>query len=68
MIPIHWPVHWCFAAIHFKRKRIEYYDSLHGSDQGVVKVLRDYLQLESMDKKKQPFDFTGWEDYVPRVS
>lgn len=26
-------------------------------------ALREYLQLESQDKKKVDFDFEGWEDY-----
>jgi sentrin-specific protease 1 len=32
-----------------------------------TQLLRSYCEAESMDKKKKPFDFTGWEDYVPKV-
>lgn len=67
LIPVHWTMHWCFAAINFKKKRIEYYDSLHGSDQSACQLLRDYLEAESKDKKKKSFDFDGWTDYIPRV-
>jgi hypothetical protein len=28
-----------------------------------MQLLRGYLQSESLEKKKVPFDFTGWEDY-----
>lgn len=31
------------------------------------KKLRSYLQEEHLDKKKKPFDFTGWEDYHDEV-
>ena len=27
-------------------------------------LLRQYLDQEHRDKKKKPFDFTGWTDYV----
>jgi hypothetical protein len=31
------------------------------------KALRGYLDKEHRDKKKKPFDFTGWEDWVDEV-
>ena len=30
-------------------------------------LLRTYLDKEHQDKRKKPFDFTGWTDYVPVV-
>lgn len=30
-------------------------------------MLRAYLDAEHRNKKKKPFDFTGWEDYYPGV-
>ncbi|OZJ06857.1 hypothetical protein BZG36_00144 [Bifiguratus adelaidae] len=58
--------HWCCAAINFVEKRIEYYDSMHHYPGPVTfQRLRDYLNQESLDKRKKPFDFTGWEDYAP---
>ncbi|KAI9364484.1 hypothetical protein DFJ73DRAFT_788926 [Zopfochytrium polystomum] len=66
IIPVHLGMHWCCSIINFKKKRIEYYDSLHGSYNIIFKVLRDYLASESMDKKKKPFDFEGWTDYAPK--
>jgi hypothetical protein len=30
-------------------------------------TLRNYLQEEHMDKKKKPFDFSGWVDHYDEV-
>jgi sentrin-specific protease 1 len=30
-----------------------------------VKVLRSYLDSEHRNKRKEPFDFTGWQDHNP---
>ncbi|KAK7433828.1 hypothetical protein VKT23_020544 [Stygiomarasmius scandens] len=65
IIPVnHSNVHWTGAAINFRRKRIESYDSM-GMDQTMVyKRLRNYLDAEHRNKKKSPFDFTDWIDYT----
>ncbi|KIM84540.1 hypothetical protein PILCRDRAFT_818108 [Piloderma croceum F 1598] len=65
LIPVnHNNAHWTAAIINFRRKRIESYDSM-GMDRGeVFKLLRIYLDAEHLNKKKKPFDFTGWEDYL----
>lgn len=34
----------------------------------LVKLLRMYLDAEHRNKRKQPFDFTGWEDHTLEVS
>jgi len=60
----HGGVHWTSAAINFKRKRVESYDSMGRSRPEVYKVLRNYLDLEHRDKKKKPFDFTEWKNYA----
>ena len=33
----------------------------------LLQHLRAYLDAESRNKKKKPFDFTGWEDYFDEV-
>ncbi|KAJ3063296.1 SUMO1 sentrin specific peptidase 1 [Podochytrium sp. JEL0797] len=66
IIPVHLGMHWCCSVINFKDKRIEYYDSLKGGNPELFEVYRGYLQKESMDKKKVPFDFEGWVDYCPK--
>ncbi|KAG8905948.1 Smt3-specific protease [Tulasnella sp. 403] len=55
--------HWTCAAINMKKKRIEFYDSLRCRSEKVFILLRQYLELEHMDKKKKHFDFTGWENF-----
>ncbi|KAK0208494.1 hypothetical protein DFS33DRAFT_1303966 [Desarmillaria ectypa] len=65
LIPVnHNNMHWTAAAINFRRKRIESYDSMNMNRQLVFKLLRHYLDAEHRNKKKKPFDFTGWEDYT----
>ncbi|OBZ79009.1 Sentrin-specific protease 1 [Grifola frondosa] len=65
LIPInHNNAHWTAAAINFRRRRIESYDSMGMERQNVFKLLRVYLDAEHRNKKKKPFDFTGWEDYT----
>ncbi|TPX78554.1 hypothetical protein CcCBS67573_g00139 [Chytriomyces confervae] len=66
IIPVHLGMHWCCSVLNMKKKRIEYYDSLLGGNPTLFKIYRNYLQEESMDKKKIPFDFTGWSDYCPK--
>lgn len=65
LIPVnHNNSHWTAAAINFRKKRIESYDSMGMGREVVYKLLRDYLNLEHLNKKKKPFDFTGWENYT----
>jgi len=66
IIPIHLGYHWCCSAINFKKKRFEYYDSLHGSQKNALYLLRNYIQEESKDKKKCEYDLSDWEDYCPK--
>ncbi len=86
LIPInHNNAHWTGAAINFRHKRIESYDSMNMDRSQVFKVsripfsqshialmmlfqyLRSYLDAEHRNKKKKPFDFTGWQDYTFEV-
>lgn len=85
LIPVnHDNSHWTAAAINFRQKRIESYDSMDLDRSLVYKVscvhtirnrvltsflqlLRGYLDAEHRNKKKKPFDFTGWEDRLYEV-
>jgi len=67
LVPVHLGMHWCSCIINFKKKRIEYYDSLLGNNSQCFKLIRDYLGKEHQDKKKTPFDFSEWTDYAPTV-
>ncbi|EJU00992.1 cysteine proteinase [Dacryopinax primogenitus] len=57
-------MHWTTGCIDFCKKRIEWYDSLQGSSGQIFQELRKYLDLEHREKRKKPFDFTGWVDYA----
>ncbi|KAG0702709.1 cysteine proteinase [Suillus ampliporus] len=66
LIPVnHNNSHWTGAAINFRRKRIESYDSMNLDHHQVFKALRSYLDSEHRNKKKKPFDFTGWQNHNP---
>ncbi|KAI0034931.1 hypothetical protein K488DRAFT_76942 [Vararia minispora EC-137] len=66
LIPVnHHNTHWTGAAINFREKRIESYDSMGAKNKIVFEVLREYLDAEHRDKKKKPFDFTRWQDHAP---
>lgn len=66
LIPInHNNSHWTGAAINFRRKRIESYDSMNIDRHQVFKALRSYLDSEHRNKRKKPFDFTGWQNHNP---
>uniref|UniRef100_A0A914XL89 Ubiquitin-like protease family profile domain-containing protein n=1 Tax=Plectus sambesii TaxID=2011161 RepID=A0A914XL89_9BILA len=61
LVPVHLGAHWCLATIDFRKKRIEYYDSMGGTNNKCLAALSDYLCAESLDKKKKPFDMSGWD-------
>ncbi|KAF6766191.1 cysteine proteinase [Ephemerocybe angulata] len=66
LIPVnHGNAHWTAAAINFQKKRFESYDSMGMATEAVWKRLRDYVRAEHLNKKKKPFDFTGWKDWAP---
>lgn len=66
-VPIHvQKIHWCLAAIDFRKKCVTYYDSMAGGDRGVNQRLLKYLADESMDKKKVPFDISSWSTQCPK--
>jgi len=42
--------------------------TLHGNPDILryCQLLREYVDLEHLNKKSKPFDWTGWVDYCPR--
>ncbi|XP_017037258.1 uncharacterized protein Ulp1 [Drosophila kikkawai] len=61
-VPVHCNgVHWCMAIIHMRNKTIRYYDSMGKPNQDVLDALEMYLRLESLDKRKQPFDTSDFK-------
>ncbi|XP_002403685.3 sentrin-specific protease 2 [Ixodes scapularis] len=60
LVPVHLGLHWCLAVVDFRIKSIRYLDSLGGSNPECHKVLRQYLQDESRDKRATDLDLSDW--------
>ncbi|XP_029011363.1 sentrin-specific protease 1 [Betta splendens] len=60
LIPVHLGVHWCLSVIDFRKKAIMYLDSMGGNNDEACKILFEYLQQESKDKKGKELDTSGW--------
>jgi len=60
-VPVHLDVHWCLAVINLKKKGVYFYDSMGSDKTDILKTLLNYLESEHMDKKKSPFDTSGFE-------
>ncbi|ORX51294.1 cysteine proteinase, partial [Hesseltinella vesiculosa] len=60
LIPINRSYHWTLGAVDMNKKQISVYDSLNGDHSHTIKLLFRYLDQEHADKKKAPFDATGW--------
>lgn len=54
-------VHWCMSIINMREKTIRYYDSMGHPNHPVLDALKKYLQDESLDKRKIPFDTSDWK-------
>ncbi|XP_020723077.2 sentrin-specific protease 1 [Bombus terrestris] len=61
VVPIHLGIHWCMSIIDFRDKSIRYYDSMGGNNSKCLSALRQYLEDESLDKKKQTYDTSSWK-------
>ena len=61
VVPIHLGIHWCMSIIDFRDKTIKYFDSMGSANPQCLKALRQYLEDESLDKKKKPFDTSDWK-------
>ncbi len=67
LFPIHLGMHWCLAAVDFTRRKISYYDSLHGrGGSECISVIREWIAAESLDKLGVDFDFQGWSQEAPK--
>ncbi|KAJ1921196.1 SUMO1 sentrin specific peptidase 1 [Mycoemilia scoparia] len=66
IVPVHLGVHWCLAAIWPKEKKINYYDSMGGTNTHCLEILLDYLGNETKDKLKKPFDADHWVTSCPK--
>lgn len=60
-VPVHvGGVHWCMAIIHLRDRSIKYYDSMGTPNPKILSALEQYLREESLDKRKRPFDTSGF--------
>ncbi|XP_056154551.1 sentrin-specific protease 1 [Lampris incognitus] len=60
LVPVHLGMHWCLSVVDFRKKAIMYFDSMGGNDGGACRILLEYLQQESKDKKGKELDTSGW--------
>ncbi len=60
LVPVHLDVHWCLAVINLKKKGVYFYDSMGSDKMDILRSLLKYLEDEHMDKKKSPFDTSGF--------
>ena len=69
IVPIHRDGnHWTLALVDFELKQIEYFDSLGLRAGPVLRTLRQYVNDESMDKKKVPFAIDDWPAIVHQTT
>uniref|UniRef100_A0A1B6KPG0 Ubiquitin-like protease family profile domain-containing protein n=1 Tax=Graphocephala atropunctata TaxID=36148 RepID=A0A1B6KPG0_9HEMI len=60
LVPIHLGMHWCMATIDFRDHTVRYYDSMGSDNNRCLKALLQYLNDESLDKKKKEYDISNW--------
>ncbi|KAK7884297.1 hypothetical protein WMY93_027420 [Mugilogobius chulae] len=60
LIPVHLGVHWCLSVVDFRKKVVMYFDSMGGNNDEACRILFEYLQQESKDKKGKEMDTSGW--------
>ena len=60
VVPVHLGRHWCLAIVDLQKKAIRYFDSMGGNNMRCVRAVKEYLEDESMDKKKTPLNTSEW--------
>ncbi|KAK0526049.1 hypothetical protein OC834_004947 [Tilletia horrida] len=61
--------HWTCGAINFRKKRLEYYDSMVSGKPGeFFNRMRAYLSAEHEAVFKEPMDLSGWTELASRES
>lgn len=60
-VPVHLGMHWCMAIIDFRDRSIRYYDSMGSPNNRCIEALRNYLEVEHMDKKSAKYDTNDFE-------
>ncbi|XP_029574558.1 sentrin-specific protease 1 isoform X2 [Salmo trutta] len=60
LVPVHLGVHWCLSVVDLRKKSITYFDSMGGNNDEACRILLQYLQQESKDKKGKDLDTAEW--------
>ncbi|KAM8862965.1 sentrin-specific protease 1 isoform 1-T1 [Spinachia spinachia] len=60
LVPVHLGVHWCLLVVDFRKRAVIYFDSMGGNNDEACRILFEYLQQESKDKKGKVMDTRGW--------
>ncbi|XP_031700865.1 sentrin-specific protease 1 [Anarrhichthys ocellatus] len=60
LVPVHLGVHWCLSVVDFRKKAVIYFDSMGGNNDEACRMLFNYLQQESKDKKGKELNTVGW--------
>ncbi|XP_046688046.1 sentrin-specific protease 1-like [Homalodisca vitripennis] len=61
LVPIHLGIHWCMATVDFRDRTIRYYNSMESENNTCLYALLNYLNEESLDKKKKEYDISDWK-------
>ncbi|XP_078169066.1 ubiquitin-like-specific protease ESD4 [Carex rostrata] len=60
-VPIHKEVHWCLAVINVRDRKLQYLDSLGGTDTTVLRTLARYFAEEVKEKNAKQIDTYSWD-------
>lgn len=60
LVPVHLGVHWCLSVVDLRKKSVTYFDSMGGNNDEACRILLQYLQQESKDKKGKELDTSDW--------
>ncbi|XP_043266738.1 sentrin-specific protease 1-like [Venturia canescens] len=60
LVPLHFGDHWCLISIEMSKKRIKFFDSLHGRDRGSMTVVLNYLTQEAEERRHPGFKPEEW--------
>ncbi|KAK6308415.1 hypothetical protein J4Q44_G00216860 [Coregonus suidteri] len=60
LVPVHLGVHWCLSVVDLRKKSVTYFDSMGGNNDEACRILLQYLQQESKDKKGKELDTAEW--------
>jgi len=66
VIPIHQGMHWVLAVINIAETKLQFFDSMGGSDKASLANLARYITDEYQDKRQEAVDGSTWVTENPR--